>query len=30
MTSTPELKPLPDGTLDILRQVSTSTIATQL
>ena len=30
MTSTPELKPLPDGTLDMLRQVSTSTIATQL
>ena len=30
MTSTPELEPLPDGTLEKLRQVSTSTIATQL
>ena len=30
MTSTPELDPLPDGVLDMLRQVSTSTIATQL
>jgi regulator of RNase E activity RraA len=30
MTSTTELKPLPEGVLDNLRQVSTSTIATQL
>ena len=30
MTTTPELEPLPDGTLEKLRQVSTSTIATQL
>jgi hypothetical protein len=26
----PELEPLPDGVLETLRQVSTSTIATQL
>ena len=30
MTEQPQLQPLPDGVLDKLRQVSTSTIATQL
>ena len=30
MTEEPQLQPLPDGVLDKLRQVSTSTIATQL
>jgi regulator of RNase E activity RraA len=30
MTQGPELDPLPDGVLDLLRQVSTSTVATQL
>jgi regulator of RNase E activity RraA len=30
MTQAPELDPLPDGVLDLLRQVSTSTVATQL
>ena len=30
MTEEPQLEPLPDGVLDKLRQVSTSTIATQL
>lgn len=30
MTTAPKLDPLPDGTLEKLRQVSTSTLATQL
>jgi regulator of RNase E activity RraA len=30
MTQGPELDPLPDGVLDLLRKVSTSTVATQL
>ena len=30
MTEERELQPLPDGVLDTLRRVSTSTIATQL
>ena len=30
MTQGPELDPLPDGVLDLLRQVTTSTVATQL
>lgn len=30
MTEAPQLDPLPDGVLDMLRQVSTSTVATQL
>jgi hypothetical protein len=30
MAQGPELDPMPDGVLDLLRQVSTSTVATQL
>jgi hypothetical protein len=30
MTRGPQLDPLPDGVLDALREVSTSTVATQL